>query len=127
MILLEDKSLSLHSVPSFLPSHLLAMGRICRLFIKGAPKGTGACWQLEAFLGRDGACAVRSSMTVLVFTLPYTVSLAKDCLRCVKAEECDVLVSELKRRQLLPLSAHCVSLKQVRPAVQGISPMVETT
>lgn len=63
----------------------------------------------------------------LVFTLPYTASLAKDCLRCLKAEECDVLASELKRRQLLPLSARCVSLKQDRLAVQGISPAVETT
>lgn len=48
MILLEDKALSL-LLCSFLPSHLLAIGRICHLFIKGAPKGTGACWQLEAF------------------------------------------------------------------------------
>lgn len=125
MILLEDKALSL-LLCSFLPSHLLAIGRICHLFIKGAPKGTGACWQLEAFLGSDGSWAVKKSVAVLVFTLPYTASLAKDCLRWVKAEDCDVLASELKRRQLLPLSAYCVSLNE-RPAVQGISPVAETT
>lgn len=40
--------------------------------------------------------------------------MAKDCLRYVKAEECDVLASEVKRRQLLPWSAHCIMfLKQV--------------
>lgn len=40
------------------------MGRICHLFIKEAPKGTGAWWQLEAFLGRDGSWAVKKSVAV---------------------------------------------------------------
>lgn len=84
------------------------MGRICHLFINGAPKGIGACLQLKTFLGRDGSWTVKNSVAVVVFILPHTISLAKDCLRCVEAEECDVLASELKRRQLLPLSIHCI-------------------
>lgn len=68
MTLPEDNTRLFHSVPSF--PHLLALGRICHLFTKGAPKGTGACWQLEAFLGRDGPWAAKNSVAVLVFVLP---------------------------------------------------------
>lgn len=57
----------------------------------------------------DGCWNILGSSLIM----PHTVPMAKDCLRCVKAEECDILASELKRRQLLPLSIHCIMfLKQ---------------
>lgn len=100
------------------------MGRICHLFIKGAPKGIGACWQLKTFPGRDGSWTLKHSVAVLVFILPHTISLAKDCVRCVNAEECDVLASELKRRQLLALLFTVYVSKPGGTAVQGAETVI---
>lgn len=55
--------------------------------------------QLKTFLGRGGSWTVESWMTEhsgWVMDAPSYPFVKKDCLRCIKAEECNVLASELK-------------------------------
>lgn len=62
MILLEGKDLS-PPLFLFLPLIFWPWGEY-DVFMKGAPKGTGTCWQLETLPGQRWLPAVRNWMTV---------------------------------------------------------------
>lgn len=71
---------------------------------------------LETSSGRDDSWIVESWLAEpsQQFTDAPSYLFSKRLSRAsVKAEECNVLASELKRRQMLPLSVHCMLLRQV--------------